>query len=73
MGFRTRRGTFLCRLVILAASFFRYRAVKQTDTHANGGKNITPATVVGVGNKMTLYNIIIVMSTFDAVITQCST
>jgi len=29
----------------------RYRAEKQTDTQANGGKNRTPVTAVGVSNK----------------------
>jgi len=53
---RTHCGTFLSSLVILAASIFRYRAEKQTDTQTNGGKSRTPATADGVGKKMCISN-----------------
>ena len=40
----------MSNLVILAVSFFRYRAEKQTDTQTNGGKTLPCDTAVDVGN-----------------------
>ena len=53
MGFQDSRWNISLSSLVICIGFLRYRVEKQTDTQINGGKNHTPATAFGVGNKQT--------------------